>query len=200
MVEVSEGAPVAGEGLVLKGQAGGRLMPGPVRVIMALTGLSLVVGLVKLFMRWVLGFKREGRVVVEAGDLSVEETTRFAGREIKSARERFGKAEVVSARLETRYPYLPTLVGLAGLGLGVVLGLLWLLDGIQGEFTPWILAGVGALLLGVALDLAMTAVASSMPGRTTVVLRLPERRVVRLVGCDPEVAERVVLWLHDRHT
>ena len=76
--------------------------------------------------------------------------------------------------------------------------MLFLLDGIQGEFTPWILAGVGVLLVGVIMDLVMTAVASSLPGQTTVVLRLPEKRVVRLVGCDPQKAQKVVLWLHER--
>lgn len=193
----TESASEAGA-LRLEGQASGALLPGPVRVLMAVTGVSLVVGLVKLLLRFVLGLRREGRVEINDGKLRLEETTRFAGREIKAEREHFGREAIVSARLETRYPYLPTLLGLAGLGLGVIFGLLWLLDGIQGEFTPWILAGVGALLTGVVLDLGLTALASSMPGKTTVVLRLPGRRVLRLIGCDPSSAEAVVDWLHQR--
>ncbi len=184
------------QNMVIEGRAAGKLAPGPLRVFLAITGLSLLIGLGKIFGRYVLGWKRQGRLTIDDERVRFEETTRFAGRETHNAKEHFGRPEVVSARLETRYPYMPTLIGLVGLGAGVIVGLLWLLDGIQGEFTPWILAGVGVLLAGVVLDLLMTAVASSLPGQTTVVLHLPEKRVVRLVGCDPSRAEEIVVWLH----
>ena len=186
--------------LELEGRAAGRLMPGPLRIFCALTGISLLVGMGKLFLRFILGLRRHGRLVLGGGQISVEETTRFAGRVVQTAKEGFGRADVLSARLETRYPFLPTLAGLTALGVGVILGLLFLLDGIEGEFTPWIFAGVGVLLAGVLLDLVLTAVASSLPGQTTVVLHLPAKRVVRLVGCDPKKAEEVVSWLHERQT
>jgi hypothetical protein len=198
--KIETGGAASGPSLQIEGRAAGRLMPGPLRVFFGLTGISLVVGLAKLFLRFVLGLRRRGRLVFGDGELRVEETTSFAGRVVRSAKERFGRPDVLSARLETRYPFLPTLAGLTALGVGVIFGLLLLLDGIEGEFTPWILAGVGVLMAGVVLDLVLTAVASSLPGQTTVVLHLPAKRVIRLVGCDPEKAEEVVTWLHEQRS
>lgn len=196
--DASSAAPQRAQALKIDGRAGGRLWSAPVRVVMALTGISLLVGLGQLFARWVLGYKRQGWLTLNGQSLTFEEKRQMAGRVTHEDKETFGRPDVLSARLEKRYPLLPTLLGLTGLGLGVIIGLLWLLDGVQGEFTPWILAGVGLLLGGVVLDLVMTTVASSLPGTVTVVLRLPQERVVRLIGCEPESAEKVVLWLHRR--
>ncbi len=184
--------------LRLKGHASHRLMPSLVRMGMAVTGLSLLVGLGRLFARYVLGFRREGQLTVADDKLTFEEERHLLGRQTHKARESFERASVLSAQMEVRYPYLLTLIGLVGLGAGVVVGLVWLLDGIQGEFTPWILSGVGVLLLGVVLDLVLTTIASSMPEKTTLTQRLPHKRIVRLIGCDPAAAEQIVLWLHQK--
>lgn len=183
--------------LSLEGRAEGQPASAPWRIFLGITGLSLLLGLGKLFARFVLGRKREARITLRGDKLTLEDSTRAGGREISAAKETFGRAKVVSARLETRYPFLPSLLGMMGLGVGVAVGLVWLLDGIQGEFTPWILGGIGVLLAGIALDLALTSLAASMPGKTTVSLYLPNDRTIRVVGCDPKRAEELVLWLHE---
>jgi hypothetical protein len=185
--------------LLVKGRAEDQPMPSWRRALASLTGLSLLLGLGALFARFVLGRRREASARVEGGRLLLEEELRMGGRQLQHARQTFSHAQVASARLETRYPALPLLLGMLGLGLGVIFGLIWLLDGVQGEFTPWILAGVGALMGGVALDLALTTLASSMPGTATLVLYLPGGRVLRLIGCDPAQAEALVQWLHGDH-
>lgn len=178
----------------------GRAVPPPargfMRALMGVTGLGLLVNLWRLFARYALGRHRSARVVVQDGHLTVHELQHTGGAQTEVAQESFPRPSVLSARLEVRYPALPLLAGMFSLGVGVVLGIIWLLDGIQGEFTPWIAAGVGVLLLGLGLDLGLTTLASSMPSQATLVLYLPGERVVRLVGCDPERAERLVRWLH----
>lgn len=174
-----------------------RELPHVLKILFGITGISLLIYLFQLFVRFVLGRKRTGSLRIDGDRLLLEEEVRFVGREIRRSKEAFARKNVLSVRIETRYPYLLTLVGLAALGVGVITGMVLLLDGLQGEFTPWILTGVGILLAGILLDLVFTTIASSLPGQTTLVLWLPGRRVIRLVGCDETLAARVVKWVHE---
>lgn len=182
----------------VSGRSAGRPAGPVLRVLMGLTGVSLVCGLGKLFARYVFGWRRDGRLSLDGDNLTLTQSTKFAGKVVKNSTESFAGKAVLSVRLEQRYPFLPTLVGMTGLGLGIIVGIIWILDGIQGEFTPWILSGVGILLLGVLLDLALTALASSLPGTATLSICLPDRGVVRLIGCEPQGAARLLTWVHNR--
>ena len=155
---------------------------------MGLTGLSLLAGLGKLFGRFVLGYRRSGELRVDGGIVTYAESTRLVGREIRSSTETFQRADVLSVEIEERFPYLLTLVGMTALGLGVVVGVIWILDGIQGEFTPWILSGVGVLLVGILLDFALTTLSASLPGKIVLGLHLPGGRIVRLIGVEEDRA------------
>jgi hypothetical protein len=165
-------------------------------LIAGVTGLSLLIGLGRLFARYILGRRSQGTVRLHGDSLTLQVETRMAGRPLSSSEQTFARPQVASARLETRFPALPTLVGMLGLGTGVILGLIWLLDGIQGEFTPWILGGVGALMAGVLLDLGLSSLAASLPGQVTLVLYLPGDEQLRLVGCDPQRAQALIQQLH----
>lgn len=166
-------------------------------VLLAITGVSLLIGLGRLLARYILGRRSTGTARLEGDQLVLHTEVQMAGRQLSSSRQTFSRPQVASARLETRYPALPTLVGMLGLGTGVILGLIWLLDGIQGEFTPWILAGVGALMAGVVLDLGLSSLSASLPGQVTLVLYLPGDEQLRLVGCDPKQAQALIQQLHE---
>jgi len=182
---------------VIEGSLEARPPSGLVKVLFGLTGISLVIYLGRFVLRWVLGLKQNGRLVIEGGVVSMEEKTRFVGREVRNSHEQFSSPDVLSVRLEKRYPYLLTLLGLICLGLGVIAGIILLLDGVQGEFTPWIVSGVGLLMAGVILDLVFTTLAASMPGQAALIFHLPGKRELRLVGCDITRAEKVVRWFAD---
>ncbi len=184
--------------LTVEGTLAGREPSGLWKILLGVTGLSLVIGLWRVFARLALGGRQRGKLTLEPGQLVLEEEAHLLGRPTRTSRETFARASVLSVKLDTRYPYLVTLAGLAGLGVGVIAGIFFLLDGLQGEFTPWIVTGVGLLVGGVALDLGLTTLASSMPGRTSLVVQLPSQRTVRLLNCDPEQAARVVSWLQER--
>ena len=184
----------------VEGSVEGRGLPHFVKILFGITGISLVIYLVRVFVRFVLGYKRKGTLDLDGDRLRFAEKVQFVGREIRSSNETFSRTrDVLSVKLETRFPYLFTLLGLACLGFGVIAGIVLLLDGIQGEFTPWILSGVGLLLLGIVLDLVFTTIASSLPGKTTLTLYMTDKRVVRLVGCEQELAAKVVEWLHAKN-
>lgn len=191
--------PVAHEPIVVEGRTEDKPAPRWVKIFFGVTGISLALYLGRLVGRWVLGHKRHGKLSVQGAAVRLEERTRFAGREIKASHESFARADVLSVRLEHRYPYLLTLVGLLCLGVGVIAGVMLLLDGVQGEFTPWIVSGVALLMVGVILDLVFTTVAASLPGQAALIIHLPDKRTRRLVGCDPHQAEAIIRWLeqHD---
>ncbi len=184
--------------LTLEGRGAGRPISGIWKVLFGLSGLSVLLYGGKAFARLVLGHRHHARLVVEDGQISLAEETRFVGREMRKSSERFSRAKVMSARLESKYPYLPTMLGLISLGVGVIVGLFLILDGIQGEWTPWIMSGVGVLLLGVLLDFGFSTLANSLPGKTSVALYLPGDRVVRILNCDKDAATKLVQWLHSR--
>ena len=170
------------------GQACGRPVRSVGRVVLGMSGLLVFIGLGKLIGRFVLGYRRAGELTVSDGDVTYVEKTRLAGREIRSTTEVIKRNDVLSVEIEHRYPYLLTIAGMASLALGVIVGVVWIMDGVQGEFVPWILSGVGVLLAGVLLDLALTTVSASMPGKVVLALHLPGGRVVRLLGVDPAEA------------
>jgi len=181
----------------VEGRLEDRELPHVLKILFGITGISLLIYLVQLFIRFVLGRKRTGTLTIDGDRLVLDENVRFVGREVRRSKEAFARKNVLSVQIETRYPYIFTLAGLTCLGFGVIAGMVLLLDGLQGEFTPWILSGVGLLLAGVLLDLVFTTLSTSMPGKTTLALWLPGRRTVRLVGCDEAAAARVVAWLHE---
>lgn len=182
---------VAMSTLHAKGRACGRPVRSAGRVFMAVTGLLLFAGLGKLLARYVLGYRRAGEISLTDDGVTYAEQTRLAGREIRNRTEVIKRDDVLSVEIEQRYPFLWTIVGMACLCLGVLLGIIWIMDGVQGEFVPWILSGVGVLLLGVLLDLALTTINASLPGTVVLALHLPGDRVVRLLGVDPAKAAAV---------
>ncbi|MEL6179939.1 MAG: hypothetical protein AAFS10_13355 [Myxococcota bacterium] len=188
-------SPRAQERLVVEGRVERKPLPRLLKIVFGVTGISLIIYLVDVVLRLVLGLRRSGRLLIDGDALTMEEETRFVGREIRAARERFSRPDVLSVRLEQRYPYLLTLVGLLCLGVGVIAGIFLLLDGFQGEFTPWIISGVGLLMAGVLLDLVFTTLAASLPGQAALIIHLPGKRALRLVGCEANKAEDVVRWL-----
>lgn len=181
--------------LVVEGRVESKPLPRLVKILLGVTGLSLVIYLVWMVLRLVLGLKREGRLLIDGDSVTMEEEVRFVGREIRASRERFSRPDVLSVRLEQRYPYLLTLMGLLCLLFGVAAGVFLLLDGFQGEFTPWIISGVGLLMAGVILDLVFTTLSASLPGQAALIVHLPGKRAVRLIGCEADKAEGVVRWL-----
>jgi hypothetical protein len=161
------------------------------RLVLGFSGLLLVVSLAKLLGRFILGYRRAGELAVDGDTITYSESVRLVGREIRKSTETIKRADVLSVQVEDRYPFALTLVGMVCLGIGILIGVVWILDGIQGEFTPWILSGVGVLLVGVLLDLALTTVSASLPGKVVLGLHLPGGRTVRLVGVGAEDAKNV---------
>ncbi len=161
------------------------------RVIMGVSGLLLLVSLAKLVGRFVLGYRRTGELSVDGDEITYSESVRLVGREIRKSTETIKRADALSVQVEDRYPFALTLVGMACLGFGILVGVVWILDGIQGEFTPWILSGVGVLVVGILLDLALTTVSASLPGKVVLGLHLPGGRTVRLVGVEAQAAKEV---------
>lgn len=173
------------------GAAAGRPVRSFGRLLMGFTGLALVVSLGKLLGRFVLGYRRTGELAVDGDEITYSESVRLVGREIRKSTETIKRADVCSVVVEDRYPFALTLVGMAFLGIGILVGVVWILDGIQGEFVPWILSGVGVLLLGVVLDLVLTTVSASLPGKVVLGIHLPGGRLVRLVGVETDEAKAI---------
>jgi hypothetical protein len=105
---------------------------------------------------------------------------------------------LLSIGLETRFPYLLLLLGSLGTVLGAIVGVGWVVDGIEASYLPLLFLGFGALATGIALDVIVSSLMDYLGGRVSVVIGFNLSRWVlfprrhRIVGVDETSAKRFI--------
>lgn len=158
--------------------ARGQLMPAPwgsvATVLLAVTGVFLVLGAGRLCARYVLRHRRDAEVRASARGITLVVRSELLGRDL-AARETFFPVEgLARAVREVRYPRLGLYAGLIALALGTYFGASWLVSGAQSG-SPGLL-GLGALgiALGLVVDYALTVLGAT--GKTRCRLLLVPRK------------------------
>lgn len=205
---VGEGAPARGapQGASGSGSAGaaGELVSPPrdpvLLVLMALTGVLVVTGLWRLVRRYVLGWRQPATLDVSGAGIRVKSETSLLGRTIRSAEIHIPVDGVVRASREIRYPRLPLYAGVAALAVGSYAGAKLFVDGAR-TGSPELL-GVGAIVVvvGLAIDYALTHVWGSARGRCRVVIVPRKGRALALGELDPSLADAALSRLTERAT
>lgn len=133
-----------------------------------------------------LGVRRDGALRVERSGLRLRSQVRLLGRTVRSREETFAWPAVASVACSTRFVAMPHLVGAFLFALGVVIGGVWIFDGVRSGETVLLGLGAVAILVGGGLDYAITNAWPSARGRVAVELGVLPKRRLRLA----RVAER----------
>jgi hypothetical protein len=160
-----------------------------VLVLLAVSGLLLVIWIGRLILTLLLRRRRHAELSVSASGVTVAVKTELFGRTIREQRIHYPIEALLYAAREVKYPRLSLYVGLLALALGSYFGISLFIDGARAG-SPELL-GIGALVvaLGVALDFALTALPSIAQGTCRIVI-VPRKGAALAVGqLDPAIAD-----------
>jgi len=171
----------------------GELVPAPRGVVplllMAVTGILLVLRLGRLLGRLLLRYRRPAELQVTARGLTIRSRTEMFGRTLKERETHIPIEALLRASREVRYPRLGLYAGLVSLGIGTYIGVSLFVDGARAG-SPELL-GLGALVLaiGAALDFAFSHLGASGRGRCRVVIVPRKGPAVAVGNADAAVAD-----------
>ncbi|WP_437737821.1 hypothetical protein [Sorangium sp. So ce1335] len=185
------GAPDADGGAPAR--LAGELSPpprGPVAlVLLAATGILLVMHAGRLAGRFLLRYRRPAAIEVGPRGVTVRSRTELLGRSLREQETYIPVESLLRATREVRYPRLGLYAGIVALGLGTYLGVSLLVDGARAG-SPELL-GMGALVFafGAALDFGLSHLETATRGRCRVVLVPRKGPAVALAGLERAAAD-----------
>ena len=189
-------------GAEARGEMVRRLSWAPVRVLLIFTGLFLVRGLIELFVRYCLAFRRRAAVAVKGSRLVLDVEWSIAGRIFRRTTSETPIRDVRAVRLEIRQRYLYLLVGFGALAVGAWIGVQWLTEGLRAGYPYIALIGAAVVAAGALIDIALYLLVPAGAGKRRLLLAIGPW-TVRLAGVDEVSAERLLdavrsAWDSDR--
>jgi hypothetical protein len=142
-----------------------------------------------------LGFRREAELSLGDRGVEIREERFVLGRKVGESVVTVALTSIVAAGREVRYPSLHLLVGAVALSIGVLVGGLFVLDGVRSGERGLLIAGALLVLVGAALDLALEVLVPGGRGRVSVDLAVHRGRMLRVVGVPLEEADRFLTAL-----
>jgi hypothetical protein len=177
------------ESFELIGGYQGRLAPRFLRILAAVTGIIVIVAVVRLFTRFILQSRRSGRLWIENGRVYLEHSHFMFGKEMRRVKQSFGPKGLLRVASEVRYPYIYLFIGLFALCAGTLTGTIAYLDGRLAGLEDWMRNGVLLVLGGLVVDFVFTVLLASRPGRTTISVTFEPNTTIRVTGVDRENAD-----------
>jgi hypothetical protein len=141
---------------------------------LAITGILLVVSLVRLFGRLALSYKRPAELWISERGIRVKARTELLGRTLREREIRIDKAALARAAREVRFPSLGIYLGLFALAIGSWIGVGALVDGVRAASPSLLGTGLLVVAAGIGLELLLASVAPGARGRCRVFF-LPQR-------------------------
>jgi hypothetical protein len=182
----------------------GELAPAPrgpvATALLALTGILLVVHLVRLIGRYALAYKHPAKVRLTERGLEVEHRREMLGRLLSDRQALVPLDNLARVTREVRYPRLGMYAGLFALILGSYLGLGLLVDGVRvpGGSLPLLGLGFLVIALGIGIDFALTSLSDSVRGRCRLVVEPRKGRRLCVAALDPASADRMLAAVGER--
>ncbi len=171
------------------------IVPFTIKLLQIVSGYLLLRSLVAFASRYLFGYRVDTKLTFDGRYLKLHSTAWLLGRKIRETEETMLGTDLVSVGVERRYPYLLLLLGSLGVILGAVYGVGWFVDGIQVNYVPIAMVGLGVLGAGVVLDIALGSLADYVGSRASLLItvRTPRRlglsRRFRVCGVDEEAAQ-----------
>lgn len=178
-------------GSVLRGEMSSPPPSGFWGALRLASGFAALSGIARLLGRAV-GFRREAELSLVEEGVKLTEETRLLGRVVREQEETHAPRSFASVTRRERFPALHLLVGATALALGILLGGLYLFDGIRTGETVLLVLGAGIILTGALLDLGLSVLWPAKKGHVTVDMQLLPKRARRVSGVTKEEADKFV--------
>ena len=172
--QAAEGSVVLEE-VALSGVGRDVIRTWPLKLLATVTGILVLKWMILLCARYLLGLRTECRLSFNGRRVRIQTETRCFGRPVRSSDEFILARELLSIRVEKRYPYLLSLAGMAGVFAGAWYGLNGFIDGIQANYASIAVAGLGILVAGVVLDIIFGSLADSLGSRESLALTFRDK-------------------------
>jgi hypothetical protein len=171
-----------------------------VAILLALTGVSLVRGALRLAGRVAFAYRKPAELRLSDRGVEISHRTELLGRVLNDAETLIPLANVASISREVRYARLGLYAGLLALVLGTYIGAGLLIDGarVPGGSPSLLGFGLVAIAAGIVLDYAF-AVLWDVVRRTCRLVVVPQRgRAVCIQGLDPTETDKVLAELTEK--
>ncbi len=174
----------------------GEMVPaphGPVAlVLLGFTGILAIMHLGRLLGQIALRYRRPAELQISSKGVLIHTRTELLGRTLKERDIHIPIEALLRATREVRYPRLALYVGLGALAIGSYFGISLFVDGARAG-SPELL-GIGLLLvvIGIALDYALSNIVPSGKRSCRVVLVPRKGSAVAMGGLDPLRADEAL--------
>jgi len=158
------------EAATIDGRLAPRLRSRVLRLLMGLTGLLLARALVVFVASYLLGYRRPCTARIHDEGIVIESSTCLLGRIVRTVATRIPPWKIDRVDREDRFRHAHVLVGALFFLLGVAGGFGLVVEWAWTRFGLYLLLGLGAIALGIAIDLAVVALVPAARGRSTIVI------------------------------
>lgn len=153
----------------------GEIVPAPrgpvVTVLLAVTGLLFVMQGARLLGRVALAYRKPAELTLaDDGGIRVRWRVELLGRTLRDKNVVVPRTGLARATREVRYPGIGIYAGLLALALGSFVGVEALVDGVRAASPSLLAAGLAIVVVGVALDFALSSIVPGARGRCRLLL------------------------------
>lgn len=156
-------------------------------IVRWISGWALLSWLIRLVLRTV-GYREEMELLLNQKSIKICQRKKLLGRIVRESDEVFPLGSLQWGGRYVRYPALHLLIGALSLSFGVLMGGMFLFDGMfAGDIV--LIAAAFIVLLGAGLDLVLDTLLPGRVGRITMELCLQKGRKLQIKGAPLEDAE-----------
>ncbi len=178
----------------------GELAPAPrgpaLTALLAVTGILFAVQAARLLARVALAYKQPAELTLsEDGSVRVHWRVELLGRTLRDREVVVPRAALLRATREVRYPRLALYAGLLALAVGSYVGVSAFVDGVRAASPSLLASGLVIVVLGLALDFALSSVAPGAKGRCRLLVVPRDGAKLCVAGVEPRRADAVLARL-----
>jgi hypothetical protein len=160
------------------------------------SGWALVNWLFRMVLK-TIGYRHEVQLVLSEDSLSIERRVTVFTRLIRTAQEVIRIGAIKGGARYIRYPALHLLIGALSLTFGILMGGMFLFDGVLAGDSALLLAAF-VVLLGAGLDLALDTLIPSRAGQVSIEIRIAKRKKIQIAGVPVDSADRFLMRFRQR--
>jgi hypothetical protein len=164
--------------------------------LLAVTGILLAVQAARLLGRVALAYKKPAELTLsEDGGIRVHWRVELLGRTLRDREVVVPRTALLRATREVRYPRLALYAGLLALAIGSYVGVSAFVDGVRAASPSLLASGLVIVVLGLALDFALSSVAPGAKGRCRLLVVPRDGEKLCVAGVEPHRADAVLARL-----
>lgn len=161
-----------------------------------MTGILFAVQAARLLARVALAYKQPAELTLsEDGSVRVHWRVELLGRTLRDREVVVPRAALLRATREVRYPRLALYAGLLALAVGSYVGVSAFVDGVRAASPSLLASGLVIVVLGLALDFALSSVAPGAKGRCRLLVVPRDGAKLCVAGVEPRRADAVLARL-----